>query len=184
LGGVDLGKSFDIAHIGISNRVGQYRKRAWTLRVEVYDNPNSPQLVYDHRERMRQLADLVEDTVAYLRPPGRLAPAITLLAQSYAKVVQLDFAGARQAMSDASAIPREERRAIRAAMNKVVLPGFRLEWGKHGIRRTFRYWTKKEKINYLKFTNGVVDNLRDLSPDVCLGWGSILGLVRAGLHPT
>jgi hypothetical protein len=175
---IDLGQTYDIANIAISNRIGQYQERAWSLRVEVYDAPDSPTLVYDHRERMRQLATMINDTAPFLGHPGHLAPAMTLLAQLYARVVQLDFAGAKQVMADASDIPREERRAVKAALNKLVLPSFRLEWGKHGIRRTFRYWTKKEKVNYLTFANNVVDDLRDLSPHVCLGWGSILGLVR------
>lgn len=53
-----------------------------------------------------------------------------------------------------------------------------LEWSSHGIKKTFRFWSAQEKQDYLGFTVDVVRCLRELNDNVCLGFGTVLGLVR------
>lgn len=74
----------------------------------------------------------------------------------------------------------DERRRIRfrAAVNEELLPRRGLEWTVHGPQRPFRSWTEDERVDYVRDSSGVVDALRSLTPDVCLGFGSVLSVVR------
>ncbi len=72
----------------------------------------------------------------------------------------------------------ELRRAFRTAINASLMPARRLEWTDHGPHRTFRWWSDEERVEYVKEAMEVVDALRTLTPNVCLGFGSVLSVVR------
>lgn len=77
------------------------------------------------------------------------------------------------------ALTPEERKRIIAAVNDGLLFGRRLEWGNHGIRRSFRFWSDAQKTAYVERSLEIVDFLRDaITPHVSFGFGSVLGMIR------
>jgi len=76
-------------------------------------------------------------------------------------------------------VPDEgERAAFRALVNDRLLPGRGLEWTTHGPQRPFRNWNRAEQADYVRDSAEVVRALETLTPDVCLGFGSVLAVVR------
>jgi hypothetical protein len=70
------------------------------------------------------------------------------------------------------------RRGFRAAVNDRLLPARGLEWTVHGPQRPFRSWSEEERVDYVRDSAVVVGALGSLTPDVCLGFGSVLSVVR------
>ena len=88
-----------------------------------------------------------------------------------------DYARAHRTL--ASRVADESRRRwFRAAVNRDLLPLRGLEWTVHGPQRPFRTWSEAERVDYVHDSAGVVEALRSLTPDVCLGFGSVLSVVR------
>ena len=75
-------------------------------------------------------------------------------------------------------ISEADKRRFRELVSKQVLFDRELEWTSHGIRRSFRFWTEPEKESYVEYAMDLVKDLRDLSENVCLGFGSVLAAVR------
>lgn len=72
-----------------------------------------------------------------------------------------------------------DKKAIIDGINQALLFDRDLEWGNHGIRRSFRFWTPPQKTEYLQRTVEVIDFLkRTVTPFVSFGFGSVLGMVR------
>lgn len=85
-----------------------------------------------------------------------------------------------QLRADTSLNPAEKKRIINA-VNDGLLFGRRLEWGNHGIKRSFRFWGEAQKKNYVGRSVELIDLLRDeLTPHVSFGFGSVLGMIRDG----
>jgi hypothetical protein len=55
---------------------------------------------------------------------------------------------------------------------------YRIEFNAHGAKRTFRYWSTPERQHYLGRALDVIDALSDLTPDVCISGGAVLGYRR------
>lgn len=70
------------------------------------------------------------------------------------------------------------KKGIIAAINQAYLFDREREWGNHGIRRSFRFWKKAEKVEYLQRACELADALMVVTPDVSFGFGSVLGIVR------
>lgn len=69
------------------------------------------------------------------------------------------------------------QREIRNFFSRVLLLPLEREWTGHGINRTFRFWTEKQKTDYLRFAQKVLKALkRDYLAS--LGYGSVLSIVR------
>lgn len=64
------------------------------------------------------------------------------------------------------------------AVNDAYLFERDLEWTNHGILRSFRFWTPDQKTAYLTLTTDIMGNLRELTPHVSLGFGSVLAVMR------
>ncbi len=69
-------------------------------------------------------------------------------------------------------------KAFRGLVNEKLLPSRELMWTIHGPCRSFRFWSEDEQLTYVSFASEVVDVLRDLTPHVSLGFGSVLSVVR------
>lgn len=72
----------------------------------------------------------------------------------------------------------EQVTEFRRLVNLRYLSPRELEWTSHGVRRSFRFWTERQQQDYLSFTMDVIDALRELTPNVCFGFGSVLSVVR------
>ncbi len=103
-------------------------------------------------------------TVAYetlsLASLGRIDDALSLMQANKRWLHDLDY----QKLAD--------------AIGPDALFEHELEWNQHGITRTFRFWSPDEVARYLTTCNRLVDDLRSLTPNVCFGFGAVLGHVR------
>jgi hypothetical protein len=174
---LDLGSDLRVCHIQVFNRDDGYHERAYTLRIDLRSEAGAVTRVFDHLEHLRLAAGHVEATAHLRARQPTQGQATQLLCRAYAQGLRRDFP-AMQQLVDSSPIPGEQREAIRKALNASILPKQSRFWNKHGIRRTFRFWTDIEKRSYLEFANQIARLLRQLSPNVCLGFGAVLGAVR------
>lgn len=72
-----------------------------------------------------------------------------------------------------------EKKAIIAAANMSYLFQRQLEWGNHGMRRSFRFWSDQQKSHYVERTLEIIELLRaEVTPHVSFGFGSVLGMIR------
>lgn len=74
-------------------------------------------------------------------------------------------------------LSEEEKSRFRTRVNQWLVEHER-EWNIHGISRTFRFWSEQEKRDYVGFADDVVQSLRDLTDNVCFGFGTVLAVVR------
>jgi hypothetical protein len=84
---------------------------------------------------------------------------------------------ARKALTAAKLDPALGK-AFRDVVNAELLPSRELLWTIHGPCRAFRYWTPAQQVAYVEFTNEVVAALREVTPHVSYGFGSVLSVVR------
>lgn len=85
-----------------------------------------------------------------------------------------------QLMKTRKELNADAKRALIEYINVAVLAPVRREWTGHGIVVPFRYYTEEQKRDYLHLGVEVIRALRSLTPDVCFGFGTVLGLVRDG----
>jgi hypothetical protein len=74
-------------------------------------------------------------------------------------------------------LPAEDKARFKTRVNRWIAEP-ELEWNIHGISRTFRFWSEQQKQDYVGFAVDVTDCLRDLTDNVCFGFGSVLAVVR------
>lgn len=188
----------DLHKIAIRNVDGPNSSRARGLQVLVRTADGQLRTVYDGVARERQFIGTGEryanvGTISAIRVPvaGRVLstarrlsrrqqPAVAPapdLARMFCNVWLGDHQAVRFAL-DRSDIEPDIGRRFQAAVNQRILYSRELEWTSHGIRRSFRFWTPQQQHRYLDFTLDVTKALRDLNDQVCLGFGSVLSVVR------
>lgn len=75
-------------------------------------------------------------------------------------------------------IPEKYRSFVSKTLNDQILYERNMEWTKHGIRKSFRFWADDEKKDYIKFALQSIEDLKKLSSDVSFSSGSVLAAVR------
>lgn len=93
-------------------------------------------------------------------------------------VIEGSYLEATRTLRDTSDLTNEQKRELARVVNDELLFYRELEWTNHSIRRSFRFWTPEQKVEYLNLTTRVIKDLHKVSPYVCLGFGSVLGAVR------
>mgnify|MGYP003329730780 FL=1 len=61
-----------------------------------------------------------------------------------------------------------------------IVEKFDVAFNAHGIKRTFKYWSRKERQTYLQSALAIIDVLKPKFENICISGGSILGLERTG----
>jgi glycosyltransferase involved in cell wall biosynthesis/SAM-dependent methyltransferase len=82
-------------------------------------------------------------------------------------------------LNSVSFVSKSEKNHIRSIINEDVLFKNKLEWNNHGITKTFRFFSQEEKKHYLLEASALIEVLRKKSDFICLGFGVVLGFVRA-----
>lgn len=83
-----------------------------------------------------------------------------------------------QMRADKSLAPEDKKQIINA-VNAGYLFQRQLEWGNHGVRRSFRFWSDPQKSKYVERALEIADLLkREITPHVSFGFGSVLGMIR------
>ncbi len=167
-------RSRTVTRLRLRNVADETAGRARGLRISVGTRWRT-RTVYDGAAQLRAWKALVRKAQAdTASDPG--GPALL-------DVLDLTVRGAyaRAHRSLASKVTDEwDRRWFRAAVNAELLPTRGLEWTAHGPQRPFRLWSEEEQTEYVRDSARVVAALQSLSPYVCLGFGSVLSVVRDG----
>jgi phosphorylcholine metabolism protein LicD len=75
-------------------------------------------------------------------------------------------------------LPPKVKRQIMSSLTEEILIARELEWTNHGMRRTFRFHDLENKQRYLRQANAALSAVRKHTPNVCYGFGAVLGKVR------
>lgn len=153
------------------------RARGMTVSVDV-DGSGRWETVYDGAARLAELDAMVTGLTAQM-PLGD-APLITALAPIARDAVIGDYRAAWRALEESDDLSPEQRALLRGVVSDVLLTPHSLEWTIHGMKRSFRFWSDKERSDYVGEALAVVETLRGLTDKVCFGFGTVLGLVRDG----
>ena len=93
-------------------------------------------------------------------------------------IIKEQYADAQAMLNNCKAIEKDKVILVRKAFSALFLINRSREWTSHGVWRTFRFWTQEEKVSYLKRANILVESLKQVTPLVTYGFGSVLGFVR------
>ncbi|HEY9293419.1 MAG TPA: hypothetical protein VIP98_19250 [Microlunatus sp.] len=186
----------DLSRIRVRNTEGNNSLRERGLQVQVRTDDGRLTTVYDGAERERQFVRAAEHygngidgpevieglrtrIGARLRPLGRSAvhPARPDLVKILTRLELQEYAPGRNALDGIDLTPAQISQ-FRALVNRRYLFPRELEWTSHGVRRSFRFWTERQQHEYLDFALEVISALRELTGDVCFGFGSVLAIVR------
>jgi hypothetical protein len=118
------------------------------------------------------------DQLRSLVEPSRHIAVITAAMEYPPLISSRRFGDVYTKLRSDKSITDAEKKAIRQAANETLLPPLQLEWGNHGVRKTFRFWGSAEKTTYLRRSMDILHCVRRLTPDVCCGFGTVLGFVR------
>ncbi|HVI28791.1 hypothetical protein [Hansschlegelia sp.] len=160
----------------VNNRGGKWAARAWALRVKVQTADAQWREVYDHQARRRMFEDVLSASVGGY--PATCHQAIAALDRIVLEALAGEFRGMKRNLRAEPGVSRQAKADIRKVVNDQILLPREVEWTTHGVTRSFRFWSAEEKVEYLKDANQLVADLRDITPDVCLGFGSVLSIVR------
>jgi len=170
-----LEKSMTVTRIVLKNRPGASAVRARGIRMHVSQDAMRWMVVYDAAQRNEALRASARNLLPVI---DRVSPRILGLAVETAiDTLQFAYKDAVERL-EAAKLPREEYAWIRKSINREILSCREREWTSHGPRRSFRFWGHQEKRDYVALTVDVCNDLAELSPDVCFGFGSVLSIVR------
>lgn len=165
----------DLNGLLLRNRPDRASARARGLQVLVQTSDGRWRTAYDGLLRERQLVHALEEGTA----PETLAAgeAGGALLRLLSAVHVRDY---QHCVKDLRALelPDDVDRLFKQVVSEHILRARHLEWTSHGIFRSFRFWSHREQRSYVAFAMEVVDALRGLSDSVCLGFGSVLAVVR------
>lgn len=125
----------------------------------------------------------LEERVAALADGQKATPSRNMLEarlDHYAGLILAEkYGDANQQLRGDKTLSSVEKKALIGAVNTVVLFQRQREWGNHGVRRTFRFWTDPQKTVYVERALEIVDLLKaEVTPHVSFGFGSVLGMIR------
>jgi hypothetical protein len=174
----------DISRILLRNRGNRTALRARGIRVLLLTDAGRWTTIYDGAERAAQFARAAEefhgpiavaaDQVGVPRRSSVAADLVRILTQIHLR----DYEDSVVRDLKQIDLGDDDRAAFRSLINKTFLADRELEWTSHGIRRSFRFWSEREKRAYVAFAMELVADLRELTDNVCLGFGSVLSVVR------
>lgn len=173
---IDLGANFVLNRLIVWNREDGFHDRAIGLIVETSVDRESWSVHYDGAARARLLKSCISQIQASLDGSGNPSTLDCVSFKIFSLLLCGDRKGAEIALSTSS-MPQSDKAKVKKDLND-YLRSRKLEWNIHGIRKTFRFWNSKEKTEYLNFCNDVCKSLLAVSQDLCIGFGSVLSLVR------
>lgn len=124
-------------------------------------------VIYNSLDRQKELILAIKKILQACQDPVRedLYAFLQLL-------IKRDFNGALRAVEGSKRLSPLKSHIQWAT----ALFGYQLN--AHGLKRTFKFWSSEEKRAYLQSGMRMIDGLRHLSMNVCLGFGAVLGFQR------
>ncbi|MFO0201704.1 MAG: hypothetical protein ACK528_01085 [Alphaproteobacteria bacterium] len=95
-------------------------------------------------------------------------------------VISEHYSEADAALKANKFLPTSQKVELRNIVSRSILFSRQREWSSHGIFRSFRFWSIPEKQGYLQECCRVAESLKQLTPYVTFGFGSVLGFIREG----
>jgi hypothetical protein len=162
-----------LTRLRVRNATDEEARSARELRV-VARTRWRRQVVYDATSRIRAWRAVYREAKARAVDD----PATVGLLDVLDMTVRGEYARAHPALNSRVA-DDADRLWFRAAVNEALLPARGMEWTVHGPQRPFRLWSALEQVDYVEDSSAaVVAALGSLTPNVCLGFGSVLAVVR------
>jgi hypothetical protein len=175
---IDFGERVALTKLVIWNRKDSNYARARNIEVDVDGDTGEWANVYSAVARRALIGEQLIEVAQRLSSFGG-DPLLVACVQTAGMVLAGEKGRAEDALK-ASALKPDDAKLLREFLNTEILFPLGLEWNIHGIRRTFRFWSAREVAEYMAFCNEVIAALEALSPNVCYGFGSVLGLIREG----
>jgi len=176
---VQLHEPVSIDRILLNNRGDQYASRARTLRVEISSGDEDWTEVYNGLSRWHIFQAVLTDQAVRRGGAKGHATVIRFVNDILSLLFLHDYQGASKLLKSYPGVSWDRKNELIANLNQTVLPPLQLEWTTHGVHRSFRYWSDAEKLSYLQFTTLVAAALNECFENrVCLGFGSVLSIVR------
>jgi hypothetical protein len=170
---VALDAAAPVNRIVIHNRTDKFGPRAWSLAVDVSDDGQTWQEIYNHSEREAQFKACLLGAALHATEKDLTFRQRCLFDRLLIHVLRREYLEAEKLLWEE--VPDHSvRRQILAGMNAhVTTAGAGFEWTNHGVKRTFRFWSDVDKKKYIQDT---VDLLRviaasDTDWEACLGYG-------------
>lgn len=93
-------------------------------------------------------------------------------------IINEEFKNAIDVLHGKHFLTASSKKEIKSQINKSLLFEKKLEWNNHEIVKTFRFFSKHEKFNYLAEAEELINTLKRGNYFVSLGFGAVLGFVR------
>jgi hypothetical protein len=190
---IEFDQPRDLSGLRIRNVEGPNSLRERGIQIQVRTADGRQQTIYDGVARERELFAVAErfgnsdgpltkiiDTAGRILKRSRqpvIHSALPGLVKVLTQLELRDHSAIRYSLDRLELTPAQVAE-FRSLVNQRHLSRYELEWTSHGVRRSFRFWTPKQQQDYLKFTLDVITALRTITPNVCLGFGSVLSVVR------
>jgi hypothetical protein len=170
----------DISAIRLRNVSGLSSVQARGIRVLAGAADNDLTVVYDGTERAAEL----DRELATLASPehygGEAGDLIQALLPVISNTLRGDYRAGRIALEKVTLLSEETARLYKLAINEMVLRERSREWTVHGAKRSFRFWSEQEKLDYVELAVTIAAELKQLTPHTCFGFGATLAVVRDG----
>jgi hypothetical protein len=172
---LNLAEPISAAAIVIRNRAGRTARRTVGLSVSVLVD-GAWTIVYDDESEFRRF---VSEVAGHRHETGSDPDLLRGVAEVACSAIAYRYDGIQRVL-DAQALAPGQVAELKRAINERVLRVRELEWTSHGVRRSFRFWSRKEQEDYVALAVKVCEDLGSVSDDVCFGFGSVLAIVREG----
>lgn len=164
-----------LGEIIIHNRRGGSAVRAAGMVVSGSIDGVTWEVLYDGGARIRHFRNQVDR----IRGEAESDAEEERVREMVLDVILCQYPAARKKFTS-DLFPAALRGPVQSALSDKVLPRRQLEWTSHGARRSFRFWSVSEKVEYITLAAELAHDLVGLSEDVCFGFGSVLSAVRNG----
>ena len=171
---LDLQDKVDVKRLLIGNRDDAWAVRAWDLYVDASTDGKKWEPLYSARDRWAEFKALAGGK--YYPMSGEERSYARQLVDMYIDVKRCDQVSVRKKSKeyDLSVYPA----SVKKLLNERMFHRMQLEFTSHGIFKSFRFWKQEAQESYLQYAIDATNMLQGCSKDVCLGYGSVLGLVR------
>lgn len=172
---LDLKSPVDCAAVVIRNRSGGTARRSVGLMVRALVDGVWVSLYNDDVEFRSFVREVAESCFGQAGDAVGLYGAVEVACS----IIAFRYDGIQRVL-DGHGMDERQLVELKRSINDRVLRNRELEWTSHGIRRSFRFWSRQEQMDYVSLAVRVCDDLRAVSNDVCLGFGSVLAIARDG----
>lgn len=162
----------------VFNRDDEWAWRAWGLVVETSTDGEAWTELYAHGERLRELAACMERSGRFRPADAAEFATWSACSDMLAALAADDRERATHRLATIEDPVLSGR--IRNGFSDALLVPRQLWWSGHGITRPFRFWSEEEKRRYLAAAHELLADVRRLVPNVCFGFGFVLGYAREG----